>query len=136
MRDTHDPLEPHVLRFPDGIPGFPAARHWILEDLAEESAFQLLQCVDDPDLAMIVGVPWLFFPDYAPDLRDDEVQTLGIDDPEDAVVFCSVSIPEADGGPTMNLLGPFVVNRHTREGRQVVLGLDEAQVRTPLPLGA
>lgn len=128
--------DPPVLSFPDGIPGFPGATRWVLTDLVDDGAFQLLQSVDEPDLSMVVGVPWLFFPDYAPDLDDDEVTSLGIEDPEDVVLFCSVTVPEDGGGPTMNLLGPFVVNRHTRVGRQVVLGLDDAQVRTPLPLGA
>ncbi len=128
--------DPPVLSFPDGIPGFPGATRWVLTDLVDDGAFQLLQSVDDPDLAMVVGVPWLFFPDYAPDLDDEEVRALGITDPEDVVLFCSVTVPEEGESPTMNLLGPFVVNRHTRVGRQLVLGLDDAQVRTPLPLGA
>ena len=127
--------DPPVLTFRDGIPGFPGATRWVLTDLVDDGAFQLLQSVDDPDLAMVVGVPWLFFPDYAPDLDDDEVRALGITDPEDVVLFCSVTVPEDGDAPTMNLLGPFVVNRHTQEGRQLVLGIDDAQVRTPLPLG-
>jgi len=132
---THSsPEDPHVLVFPDGIAGLPDATRWMLSDLAEDSAFQLLQNLDDTDLAMVVGVPWLFFPEYAPDLADDEVLALGIEQPDDAVVFCSVTVPDDDSGPTMNLLGPFVVNRHTRQGRQIVLGLDDAQVRAPLPM--
>ena len=135
MSDQDDLPSP-ALSFPDGIPGFPEATRWVLTDLVEDGAFQLLQNVDDPDLAMVVGVPWLFFPDYAPDLDDAEVRALGIADPEDVVLFCSVTVPEEGEAPTMNLLGPFVVNRHTQVGRQVVLGVDDAQVRTPLPLGA
>lgn len=136
MHDDPDGTEPAVLTFPDGIPGFPGATRWVLTELAEDGAFQLLQSADDPDLAMVVGTPWLFFPDYAPDLADSEVHALGISSPEDAVLFCSVTVPETGTTPTMNLLGPFVVNRHTREGRQIVLGVDDAQVRAPLPLGA
>lgn len=135
MSDQDD-LAPPVLTFPDGIPGFPTATRWVLTDLVEDGAFQLLQSVEDPDLAMVVGIPWLFFPDYAPDLDDTEVRALGISRPEDAVLFCSVTVPEEGQSPTMNLLGPFVVNRHTNVGRQVVLGVDDTQVRTPLPLGA
>lgn len=131
-----DATAPPVLTFPEGIPGFPTATRWVLTDLVDDGAFQLLQSLDDPDLAMVVGVPWLFFPDYAPDLADGEVQALGIEQPDDAVVFCSVTVPEAGEGPTMNLLGPFVVNRHTNVGRQVVLGVDDAEVRRPLPIGA
>lgn len=125
-----------VLMFPEGIPGFPGAHRWTLTDLVEDGAFQLLSALDDPDLAMVVGVPWLFFPDYAPELPEPERTELGIERVEDAVVFCSVTIPEGGGVPTMNLLGPFIVNRHTRVGRQVVLEADPEVVRAPLPLGA
>lgn len=135
MSDQADSVPP-VLTFPDGIPGFPTATQWVLTDLVEDGAFQVLESLDDPDLSMVVGVPWLFFPDYAPDLADSEVQALGIDQPEDAILFCSVTVAEDGDGPTMNLLGPFVVNRHTHVGRQVVLGIDDAQVRAPLPIGA
>lgn len=135
MSDQAD-SEPPVLTFPDGIPGFPTATQWVLTDLVEDGAFQVLESLDDPDLSMVVGVPWLFFPDYAPDLADSEVQALGIEQAEDAILFCSVTVAEDGDGPTMNLLGPFVVNRHTHVGRQVVLGLDDAQVRAPLPIGA
>lgn len=130
-----DPVLP-ALTFPDGIPGFPSATRWVLSDLVDGGAFQLLQNVDDPALSMVVGVPSLFFPDYAPDLADADVHALGIESPEDAVLLCSVTLPEDGQGPTMNLLGPLVVNRHTRVGRQVVLGLDDAQAHTPLPQGA
>ena len=135
MSDQAD-SEPPVLTFPDGIPGFPTATRWVLTDLVEDGAFQVLDSLDDPDLSMVVGVPWLFFPDYAPDLADSEVRALGIEQPEDAILVCSVTVAEDGDGPTMNLLGPFVVNRHTHVGRQVVLGLDDAQVRAPLPIGA
>ena len=135
MSDQADSVPP-VLTFPDGIPGFPTATQWVPTDLVEDGAFQVLESLDDPDLSMVVGVPWLFFPDYAPDLADSEVQALGIDQPEDAILFCSVTVAEDGDGPTMNLLGPFVVNRHTHVGRQVVLGIDDAQVRAPLPIGA
>ncbi|PWG73689.1 flagellar assembly protein FliW, partial [Enterococcus hirae] len=72
--------------------------------------------------------------DYAPVIGDEDQAKLGIESPEDALLFCSVTLPEdEDATPTMNLLGPFVVNRHTRVGRQVVLQ-DEEQypVRAPL----
>ncbi len=134
--DAPEALDDRVLDFPLGIPGFPGATHWVLTDLVEDGAFQLLQSLDNEELSMVVSVPWLFFPDYAPNLADGEVEALGIESAEDAIVFCSVTVPEGDAPPTMNLLSPFVANRHTRVARQVVLDDDEDRIRTPLPLGA
>ncbi|MEX1271335.1 MAG: flagellar assembly protein FliW, partial [Acidimicrobiia bacterium] len=58
---TEAPVE---LRFAEGIPGFPDHTRFTLVELADDGAFQLLQSLDDENVAMIVTTPWLFFPDY------------------------------------------------------------------------
>lgn len=125
-----------ALSFPDGIPGFPGAHRFVVQDLVEDGAFQLLTALDVEGLELVVAVPWLFFPDYSPEVGAQDQDDLGLESPEDALVFCAVTLPEDDGPPTMNLLGPFVVNRHTRVGRQVVLDdAEQTPVRAPLELG-
>lgn len=130
-----------TLEFPDGIPGFPAARRFVLTDLTEDEdgPFQLLQSLDDPALSMVVSVPWPFFPDYAPNIDDADRAELGLDDPEDAVVFCAVTADPEDsdvGTVFLNLLGPFVINARTRRGRQVVLADPDQPARAPVALRA
>lgn len=110
-----------ILHFSGGIPGFPGCERFVLMDLAAESAFSLFQCLDDPGVSMIVGVPWLFFPDYSLELSEMEQRELGLEGEEDAVVFCPVTLDATENRVYVNLLGPFVVNAKTREGRQVVL---------------
>lgn len=112
--------EDSIIHFPDGLPGFPDLTRFILVDPVDDGAFQLLQSVEDQDVGMVVCVPWLFFPNYAPELSEEDREDLGIDQPEDAVVFCPVSLD----GPErvhLNLMGPLIVNHQTRLGRQVVL---------------
>lgn len=128
-------MEENLLEFEDGIPGFPEAHRFQLVELVEDGAFQLLQSVDDPDLAIVVGVPWLFFGDYAPELTDVDQQGLEIESEQDAVVFCSVTLDADRKTAHMNLLGPFIVNARTRKGRQVVLTDQDYPIRAPLPLG-
>jgi flagellar assembly factor FliW len=141
MVDTEDrppvspPPEP-TLRFAEGIPGFPDLRRFTLLELAPDGAFQLLQSLDDPDIAMVVSVPWLFFPDYAPELGEAEQRDLGIDSPEEAVLFCPVAIDPDGETVYVNLLGPFVVNQRTNQGRQVVLADSSLPVRAPVSLTA
>jgi flagellar assembly factor FliW len=131
-----EPLASQTLHFPDGIPGFPEAERFALTDLSEDGngAFQLLESLDEPDLSMVVTVPWLFFPDYAPEIDDVDRTELGLDKPEDAVVFCAVTMGDERDVVYVNLLGPFVVNGRTRMGRQVVLRDDSQPLRAPLPL--
>ena len=134
---TTDIPEEKVISFDDGIPGFPSSRRFVLVDLVPDSAFQLLQSVDTPDVSMIVTVPWLFFPDYAPELSDVEQQSLAVERPEDAVVFCSVLLsPDDKDTVYVNLMGPFVVNPKTRRGCQLVLADSGYPLRAPVKLPA
>ncbi len=122
-----------VLRFPDGIPGFPQAHRFVLGDLTDDGTFQLLQCVDDPDLSMVVSAPWLFFPDYSPEIPEQDRLDLELEEADDAVVFCSVTADEEDEQLYVNLLGPFIVNVQTLVGRQVVLRDRSLPVRAAVP---
>jgi flagellar assembly factor FliW len=132
-----DATDLSVLTFDDGLPGFTDAHRFVLVDLVEDGAFQLLRSLDHEGLELVVGQPWLFFPDYAPEIADDDQTQLSLETAEDALIFCAVTLPEGDDSvPTMNLLGPFVVNRHTLAGRQVVLKDEVATpVRAQLDLG-
>jgi flagellar assembly factor FliW len=124
----------NTIVFAEGIPGFPDHQEFQLVDFADgESAFQLLQSTTDPDLSMIVCSPWMFFPDYAPEITDVDRDGLDLVNPDDAVVFCPVTIDSEDS-LSVNLLGPFVVNAGNRKGRQVVLVDSEYSVRTPLEI--
>jgi flagellar assembly factor FliW len=124
----------HAIRFPEGIPGFPHLTEFTLVEIVENGAFQLLQSLEDPDVAMVVCVPWLFFPDYAPELSDDDRDAIGLDRPEDAVVFCPVTLEPDANRVHLNLMGPFVVHRETLIGRQVVLAESGHPLRATVDL--
>lgn len=125
-----------LVEFPSGVPGLSPDKFWQLEGLGnpDESTFMLLSCTEDPDTGMIVTIPWIFFPDYAPDVPDVEYEELELDSPDDAVVFCSVTLDAENERIFVNLLGPFVVNSKTGIGRQVVLTDSEYPVRAPVQL--
>lgn len=129
----HDPDGPAVLHFPDGIPGFPGERRFTLDAMVEDGAFQLLNSVDTAGVSIVVTRPWVFFPDYAPEIATTDERELGLEAPEDAVLFCAVSIDAAAGRLYVNLRGPFVINRRTHTGRQVVLD-DDLPLRATVEL--
>ena len=120
---------PPVLRFSDGIPGFAGAHAFALTDLTEDGTFQMLTSIEDPELSLVVTVPWLFFPDYELELPDNDRRSLGIESPEDVVVFCSVIAEEVSEGLILNLRAPFVANPHTLAARQVILEDEEIPLR-------
>lgn len=121
-----------VLSFPDAVPGFPDSHQYVLVDISNDDTFYWLQSVDDPALAFLCAVPWPFFPDYAPEVSDDDQSALALDKAEDAMVLCILTVQREERAITANLLGPVVVNQNTRVGRQVVLMGDEYPVQAPL----
>ena len=123
-----------VLQFPEGILGFPQSRHFTLLSIDPDSDFRLLQSLDEPGVALVVTVPWSFFPDYAPELEETDRRDLGLEQAEDAVVFCPVTLDAANRQAFVNLMGPFVVNARTRRARQVVLPGEEHDLRAPIDL--
>lgn len=126
-------IVPSSLEFPDGLPGFPDARRFLLEPLGEELApFWAMRSLDTDRLQFVVVPPGAVFENYVVEVPDDDVERLGLNGADDALVVVIVTVSQP---PTANLLGPVVVNRHTGRSRQVVLPSSGYDVRTPLPLG-
>jgi flagellar assembly factor FliW len=131
---AHEALVEKALHFPDGLPGLPDLEHFVIVELREDGAFQQLQSLDDIEGSMVVCVPWMFFPDYAPVLSDIEQAELELESADDAILLVPVSFDAESHEVFLNLLGPFVVNAKTRVGRQLVLTGTDYSTRTPIEL--
>lgn len=119
MSDTGSVPELH---FDGGVPGFPDARRFVLMRLgADDSPFSMLSSLDDPDLEFVVVPPGVFFPAYEPEIDDDVAERLGLRSADDALLLVIVTVAERAQDSTANLLGPIVVNLHTRAAVQAVL---------------
>lgn len=134
MAGDFDDTGDRVLRFAEGIPGFGRLQRFQLVSLGEDTLFQLLQSTEDPEVSMVVVVPWLLFPDYEIDLPEQVRQDLHIQRSEEAVVFSPVTLAAEELTIYVNLVGPFVVNPTTGEGQQVVLVDSDHPLRAPVPL--
>jgi flagellar assembly factor FliW len=112
------------LYFAGGLPGFPDARRFVLVRLGDEhSPFSVLRSLDDEaSLEFVVTHPAMFFPDYEPEIDDDVAGRLELKSAEDALLLVIVTVADPVSASTANLLGPIVVNRHTRAAAQAVLG--------------
>lgn len=122
-----------VIEFDSGIPGFPRSRRFRLVATGEDSAFQVLESLDEEGVAIIVTEPWLWFAEYGPELGDADRAALGIDDAADAAVVCTVTVDAEAQRAWANLRAPIVINTRSRTGRQVVLD-DDHPLRAVLPL--
>ncbi len=120
-----------TLRLPLGLLGFESTKsYWILSN-PEDAPFAWLQVPDQVDLAFLVVPAFSVLHDYAPNLSDLDVEFLGLESPEEALIYTIVTL-RADGTSTVNLKGPIVINRQTMIGKQVVLANSPYVIQHPL----
>jgi flagellar assembly factor FliW len=119
-----------LITFESGILGFPHQHRYALVQTGEGSAFYWLQAVDRPELAFVVCDPRMFVPDYQVPIKKEEMDLLGLTDPDQAQVFIIAN--KAGDLLTGNLQGPLAINVQTREARQLVLSDRRYSTRHPL----
>jgi len=114
--------EESVVRVLGGLIGLGGLENYVIIRYQADSPFYWLQCVDDPDLALVMVNPLVFKPDYAPPIPLAVAEEMEALEAGDLSLFVIVTIPA--GNPrrlTANLLGPVVVNPGRRLARQMVL---------------
>ena len=114
--------ESKIVHFAAGLPAFEDEHEFIIVPYDEESPYVFLQSATTPDLAFLMTIPFIFFPDYEFRLEDDVLKSLALESQEDLLLYTLLTIPGSDiREMTANLLAPIVINSRTNEGRQVVL---------------
>src|SRR5574344_2074718 len=114
--------EDKIVHFEDGIPAFEDEHEFLIIPYDEESPYVFLQSLTTPELAFLMTVPFVFFPEYEFELADEMQGKLGLTQQEDMVVYTFLTIP---GGQvedmTANLMAPVVLNQANMQARQIVL---------------
>lgn len=129
------PVKPeNIIQMPSGLLGFEEIKEYVLLSNEAEAPFHWLQVLNDPNLAFLVINPFLVHPNYQPDIPDEEAITLGLESPQQALLYNIVTL-KPGGRATVNLKGPIVVNRVSLIAKQVVpMNASEYDLHYPLPV--
>jgi len=117
------PLGSQVLHFPEGIIGYADIRDAEVKILDEKKPFSLMR-LEDPTgfMNLLVIEPRDFNLAYHPVFFENDLVSLGITDPTDVALLNVVSIESPETQElTVNLVGPFLINRKLKIGKQVVI---------------
>ena len=110
-----------LLKFPEGIIGFPRERAFALIPHHGSTFLAWLQSVNTPELAFPV-VSAHYFTNSYPDIPvGPAAHAAGIPGAEDDYAVLVVLCAPIGQPATVNLLAPIVVNSETRTGAQVIL---------------
>jgi flagellar assembly factor FliW len=109
-----------VIRFPEGMLGFPECRSFVLLPAEREHVYWL-QSVDYSTLAFVMIDPFVFFEGYGVELADTGLDSKDVS-PSEVSVLAIVTLPQdRTSRPTANLQGPLVINHKARTAHQAVL---------------
>ncbi|MDD5673490.1 MAG: flagellar assembly protein FliW [Chitinivibrionales bacterium] len=121
-----------IITFPGGVPGFEANKEFVLVQIPEYVPFEWLVCIDGSRLRFAVINPLLFKADYSPELDKSHFDELKIEKPEDVLLYAIVTIRENPLESTANLVGPVLVNKALRLGKQIILEDERYTTREPI----
>jgi flagellar assembly factor FliW len=108
---------------PSGLIGFERYNQAELLYQRDHLPFLWLKLISPRDhLHFIVIEPGGIVPDYEPELFDEHAIALDLHDASEAMVLNVVTLKRQNPvEATVNLIGPIIINRRTRVGRQVVI---------------
>ena len=117
-----------LIHFSEGILGFENCKEYYLLD-RNEGPFYWLQSTDSIDLAFVIINPQFFKADYTLELTPHDFYDIGLmnekEIEENLLHFVIVTIPPDNANNmTANLLGPIIINKLNRKGKQA-LSLNE-----------
>jgi len=124
MADLFEELvytEQDIIVFEKGIPGFEQSRRFVLTKVPAFEPFEWLVNVETRKLRFALINPMLFKPDYNPKITSSHIDGLKLANPEDVALYCIVTLNKDPMQTTANLMGPVVINRTSRLGKQVIL---------------
>lgn len=118
-----------ILKFEHGIPGFEAAKEFVLLPIEDNEEFTVLQSVNTEALAFIVTNPYNITINYNIELDEATVHALQIMEQKEVAVFAIVSLKETIAESTVNLKAPIILNTSNKKAKQVILNNEEYSIR-------
>ena len=114
--------ETKIVTFKHGIPAFEDEHEFVIFPYEEDSPYYFMQSLKTPELAFIMTIPFMFFPDYTIEIDDATIAELDIKNQDHVSLYSLVTIPNGSVRyMTTNLLAPVVLNTENMQAKQLVL---------------
>jgi flagellar assembly factor FliW len=121
-----------TISFPSGIPGFETTRQFVIVSIPEYVPFEWLVCIDGIPLRFAIINPLLFDASYTPKMAKEQIADLALEKPEDLLIYTIVTVKENPLESTANLVGPLIINRVKRLGKQIIIDDDRYTTQEPI----
>jgi flagellar assembly factor FliW len=114
-----------VVEFPQGLPGFETEHRFLILTQAASKPLVFIQSIATPGLCFVAAPVLAVRPDYVLSVAAEDLALVELPTDTQPKIGCEVlvlailSLAE-DATPTLNLLGPIVVNLRNRRAVQAV----------------
>jgi len=121
-----------TITFPSGIPGFEKSRTFVIVTIPEYAPFEWLVSVEGAPLRFAIINPLIFEPSYEPGMVKEQLLDLQIEKPDDILMYTIVTVKDNPLESTANLVGPLIINRVKRIGKQIIVDDDRYTTQEPI----
>ena len=105
-----------------GLVGFPDLVEMEIVYVADQLPFMWIRHAGGSGLSFLVVNPADIMEDYRIEVSDEDVDFLQLASPKDSLVLNITTFHNSDlPNVTVNLVGPLLINKRTRKGKQVVI---------------
>lgn len=119
-----------TLTFVTPPPGLAPLTDFVLNEIDGAGGLYSLRASAVPTTRLFVLDAAVYLPAYTPVISDDQSAALALTEPADALVL--VVVNPGEGGTTVNLMAPIVVNATTGACAQVILEGQDWPLRASL----
>lgn len=118
-----------IITFKEGLLGFEQLKKFFIVDPGDQTLILWFQSAEDPATAFPILEPKIFQPHYSVKLLPAELNSLELENLNQASVYTILTIPEVVTDMSANLKAPIVINNATKQARQIVLQDSKLEVR-------
>jgi flagellar assembly factor FliW len=121
-----------IIRMEEGLIGFSGCKDFVLMAKPEIAPFQMLKCINAPDISFLVLNPKVLVPNYYDSVPEREWESIGITDKRRRLAFAISIIGRTPREGSANLQAPLLMNYEAMIARQVILTDSGFSFRHPL----
>jgi flagellar assembly factor FliW len=118
-----------IIEFTEGLLGFENQKKFFIVDPGDQTLILWLQSTDDAATAFPIIEPKIFQPNYMVKLLPVELNSLSLENLQNASVYTVLTIPQNVTEMSANLKAPVIINNKTKMARQIVLQDSKLEVR-------
>ncbi len=118
-----------IIEFTEGLLGFENLKKFFIVDPGDQTLILWLQSIDDAGTAFPIIEPKIFQPNYMVKLLPIELNSLSLENLQNASVYTVLTIPQNVTEMSANLKAPIIINNKTKIARQIVLQDSKLEVK-------